>query len=143
MSTYKKYSSADNNLEVLYAKKKNGLLTLSKTVSITILFNSYIRIFLQCPVKSSFYSSPILASFAAWSLVRNKDLQVYRLGTCASKNIGCIQLPLSNMFYPRYYPKHYIAFLKSYSNPFCLRFVLISVQNAEFSPPLYAIKILS
>ena len=54
MSTYKKYSSADNNLEVLYSKKKNGLLTLSKTVSITILFNSYIRIFLQCPVKSSF-----------------------------------------------------------------------------------------
>ena len=54
ISTYKKYSSADNNLEVLYSKKKNGLLTLSKTVSITILFNSYIKIFLQFPVKSSF-----------------------------------------------------------------------------------------
>ena len=41
------------------------------------------------------YTSFIFASFAAWSLVRNKDLQVYRLGTNASMPQTCSEhMPL-------------------------------------------------
>lgn len=70
----------------LYTQEKNGLLTVSKTVSITILLNSYIYFFLQ--KTSEFEASSLHPAYSRASSPGRPH------GTNASLIIGSEQLPL-------------------------------------------------